>query len=314
MHEGNSDPRPPVERVAVVGCGAMGTGLVEACARAGLATVAIKLTPGDLALARRSIDDRLNALVTRGKLDPSARDAIAGRIEITRDVARLSDADVVLECAAESLAEKRALFERIERSARPEAILATNTSSLSPAEIGAALARPQRFLALHFFNPPQVMKLCEVAPIAATEDSAVDRAIAFVRSIGKAPVLVRDRPGYIVNRLLVPYLLQAIELVEEDGAALDSIDTAMGLGCGYPMGPLALADLIGLDVVLAMARALFDAYEDPRFHAPTTLRRLVLQGHLGKKAGRGFYLHTGDTRAPNPMAMGPMGWAGPSRT
>lgn len=293
-----------IHRVAVVGCGLMGRGIVEVCARAGLETTAIKATAGSVEPVREAIGRALDAQVKKGKLEPSARDAILGRVQFTSRLEAVDDADLVIESGIEAIVTKQQLLEVIEQLARPDAILVTNTSALPLTEINARLTWPERFLGLHFFSPAVQMKLCEVAPTPTTDPRVVERVMRFVEALDKTPVVVRDEPGYIVNRLLVPYLLLAMNALEEGVAGQEAIDTAMRLGCGHPVGPLALADLIGLDVVFAMAKSMGEAFNDGRYSVPSILRRLVLANHLGKKTGAGFYLYTGGTIQPDPSVLG----------
>jgi 3-hydroxybutyryl-CoA dehydrogenase len=281
----------------------MGRGIAETCARAGFDTTAIKVTPGGVEQVRETVMRTLEAQMKKGKLEPAAHDAILGRITFTSELEAVNDVDLVIESGLESLVTKQQLLEVIEQLARPSAILATNTSALPLAGVNARLTWPERFLGLHFFSPAVQMKLCEVAPTASTDPQVVERVMRFVEALGKTPIVVRDEPGYIVNRLLVPYLLLAMHALEEGVAGQEAIDTAMRLGCGHPVGPLALADLIGLDVVFAMAKSIGEALNDGRYSAPTVLRRLVLANQLGKKTGTGFYLYAGGTIAPNPNVL-----------
>jgi 3-hydroxybutyryl-CoA dehydrogenase len=293
----------PIRDVAVVGCGLMGRGITEACARAGLGVTAIKATRGSVDPAREAISRSLEGQVKKGKLAPLERDKILGRIDFTSQLESVGEADLVIESGLETILIKQQLLEVIEQLARPYAILATNTSALPLIEISARLTWPERFLGLHFFSPAVQMKLCEVAPTPSTDPRVVERVMRFVESIDKTPVVVRDEPGYIVNRLLVPYLLLAMNALEEGVAGQEAIDTAMRLGCGHPVGPLALADLIGLDVVFSMAKSMGEAFNDSRYSAPSILRRLVLANHLGKKSGTGFYLYANGTIQPNPNVL-----------
>jgi 3-hydroxybutyryl-CoA dehydrogenase len=281
-----------IQKIAVIGCGQMGLGIAESAAAAGVEVVGIKLTPGDLEGPRRTIKKGLDRRVERGKLSADARDGILGRIRFSQDLSELSSVDMVVESCVEDLALKGEVLAKVESHMAEDAMLATNTSSLRLRELAKNLKRPARFLGLHFFNPVPAMKLVEVSPIPDTEASVTQIATDFCTQIDKTPVLIQDLPGYVVNRLLVPYMLHAIETLEEGVASADAIDTAMKLGCGHPMGPLSLADLIGLDVVLAMAKTMHTELRDPRYRPPSLLRRLVLAGHLGRKAGRGIYDYT----------------------
>jgi 3-hydroxybutyryl-CoA dehydrogenase len=278
-----------VEKIAVIGCGQMGLGIAESAASQGVSVVAVKLTEGDLEAPRRRIQKGLDRRVEKGKLSAEARDATMASIRFTADLADIADADIVIESCVEELALKCEVLAKVETYMRPDAILASNTSSLRLRDLARVLARPQQFLALHFFNPVPAMKLVEVSGTPDTDSAVCEAASAFCLQIDKTPVLIQDLPGYVVNRLLVPYMLHAIETLELGVASAESIDTAMKLGCGHPMGPLALADLIGLDVVIAMAKTMHSELRDSRYKQPALLRRLVLAGHLGRKSGRGIY-------------------------
>lgn len=286
-----------IERIAIIGCGQMGLGIAESAATHGVQVIAVKLTPGDLQVPQRTLTKGLDRRVQRGKLGAEERDAILSRVQFTKDLEQLATVDLVIESCIEELQLKGETLAKVEAYLKPEAVLASNTSSLRLTELAAFLKRPTRFVALHFFNPVPAMKLVEVS---ATDDADADAralATAFCEQIEKTPVQIQDTPGYVVNRLLVPYLLHAIETLEHGVATADSIDVAMKLGCGHPMGPLALADLIGLDVVFAMAKTMHSELRDSRYRSPSLLRRLVLAGHLGRKAGRGIYDYT-DSQNP----------------
>jgi len=287
-----------IGKIAVIGCGQMGLGIAESAATHGIQVIAVKLTAGDLDRARARIAKGLDRRVGRGKLAASERDAILGRIHFTSDLEALRDVELVIESCVEDAAVKSETLTTLERYIAPTTVLASNTSSLRLAELARGLTHPERFLALHFFNPVSAMKLVEVAGTSETDSDVRQRATDFCTQIGKTPVQIQDTPGYVVNRLLVPYILHAIETLEQGIATADSIDVAMKLGCGHPMGPLALADLIGLDVVVAMAKTMHTELRDSRYRAPSLLRRLVLAGHLGRKTSRGIYDYT---NAENPM-------------
>ena len=296
-----------VRVIGVVGCGLMGTGLVEVLAMSGFDVVAVKATAGSVRGAAARVEDSMARAVARGKLDDGARAAARARITFTDELRALGPCDLVIESTAESLVAKKRVLAEIERAMRADAILATNTSSLPLADLAAALERPERFVGLHFFSPAQAMKLVEIAPLRArgsgspeTLDAVTEAAKAFVQKLGKTPVVTLDEPGYVVNRLLVPYLSQAIEMLESGVAGAAEIDAAMKLGCGHPLGPLALSDLIGLDVLFAMTQSLSAELRDRRFRAPSLLRRLVLAGQVGKKVGVGLYDYRGAEPIENP--------------
>jgi 3-hydroxybutyryl-CoA dehydrogenase len=293
-----------VQTIGVVGCGMMGTGVAEVAAVAGFDVVAVKLSGGPLHLVAGRIRESLDRAVAKQKLTPEARDNAMARITFTADLGMLDRADLVIENSVESLADKRGILAAVEQETSVEAILATNTSSLRLARLAATLKRPQQFLGLHFFSPVSRMDLVEVAPLGATSAGVVATATSAIERMGKMPIRTCDDPGYIVNRLLVPYLCHAMELLENGVARAKDIDTAMRLGCGNPMGPLALSDFIGLDVVLAMAQSLGTELRDRRFRVPSLLRRLVLAGKFGRKTGVGLYLYGGAEPLENPDIAG----------
>ena len=289
-----------IRTVGVIGCGLMGSGIVEVCAAAGLRVVAVKATAGPIESAIARVRASVDRAVAKGKLTADARDALLGRIVFTQELEALAECDLVIESTAEQLAAKKRILAELEAVLRPDAILTTNTSSLPLAQLSSVLTRPALFLGLHFFSPVPAMKLVEVAQTPATSAQAVSDVREFAAAIGKTPVLVGEEPGYIVNRLLVPQLCQAIEMLESGVARAEDIDCALRMGLGHPMGPLALSDLIGLDIVFAMAQTLTQELRDKRFKPPHLLRRLVLAGHLGKKTKRGIYDYSGESPKENP--------------
>lgn len=286
--------------VGVIGCGQMGLGIVEVVASAGYAVTAVKATPGDLEKVKAKVAKSLGRRVDKGKLERAEADAILDRITITLDLADVSDCDLVIESALEEMDTKAKLLRDLEGVMTNGAILASNTSSLPLLKLADGLRRPEQFLALHFFNPAQVMKLIELGITDRTAPGVVAATKTFCQSIGKTAVEVSASPGYVVNRLLVPYLLHAIETLEEGIADAPAVDTAMQLGCNHPIGPLALADLIGLDVVMAMATTLQRELADSRYRVPSLLRRLVADQQLGRKSGIGLYDYRGKEPVTNP--------------
>jgi 3-hydroxybutyryl-CoA dehydrogenase len=278
-----------IERVAVLGCGLMGSGIAEVCARAGLETTVREVDEELLEAGLGRIRKSLGRAVAKGKLDEAQMDEILGRITGTIRIADLAEADLVVEAIVENLEVKTATFAELDQTVQPSAIFASNTSSLTITELAAATERTDRFIGLHFFNPVPVMKLVEIVRVMSTSEEAVAAAQEFVRAIGKQPVLARDNSGFIVNRLLVPYLLDAIRAVEEGVGSIEDIDQAMQLGCGHPMGPLTLLDFVGLDTTYFIANIMFEEYREKRFAPPPLLKRMVLAGHNGRKSGRGFY-------------------------
>jgi 3-hydroxybutyryl-CoA dehydrogenase len=289
-----------VKTLGVVGCGLMGSGIAEVAALAGLGVVVVKATAGSLDHAIARVEGSLDRSVSKGKLTKEARDAARARMTFSADLDALRPCDLVIESTAETLSSKKRILVEIEQAVSAGAIIATNTSSLPLQQLASVFISPERFVGLHFFSPVPAMKLVEVARLTMTAQDVVAAACLFVEQLGKTPILLGDEPGYIVNRLLVPYLCQAIDMLEQGVAAAQDIDAAMKLGCGHPLGPLALSDLIGLDIVFAMAQTLSNELRDKRFKPPTLLRRLVLAGHLGKKAKLGLYDYRGGEPIENP--------------
>ena len=288
-----------VTTVGVVGAGLMGTGIAEVTAGAGYRTIVVKATPGSPDGARAKVEKSLAKAVEKGKLTPEARDATLGRLVWTSERDALAGADVVIESIIEDLATKQRLFADLPGLVGPETIFASNTSTLRITDIARDAGRPDRTVGMHFFSPVPAMKLVELAHLDATDSGVLKTSLDFVTSLGKTAVPVLDSTGFVVNRLLVPYLIGAIDAYEHGLAQPDQIDTAMRLGCGHPVGPLALSDLIGLDIVYAMAKLLHADFHDPRYRPPALLRRLVQDGHLGKKSKLGFYDYSVDPPRAN---------------
>jgi 3-hydroxybutyryl-CoA dehydrogenase len=278
-----------VRRVGVVGCGVMGSGISEIAARAGCEVVVVEASDELLASGLARIDSSLRSAVERGRLDPGERDAIRSRIGGSTDLSALADADLVFEAATEDEAAKREIFARLDEVVRPEVVLASNTSSVPIGHLAAATRRGDRVVGMHFFNPPTRMELVELIPGETTSAETLTLARGVAERLGKTAVTSRDRAGFIVNRLLVPYLMDAVRLLEEETATREDIDAAVRLGLGHPMGPLALADLIGLDVLLAIGEILARELGERKVEAPQLLRRMVSEGRLGRKSGSGFY-------------------------
>ena len=282
-----------VRTVGVVGCGLMGSGIVEVAARAGQRVVYLESDDDLVAAGRGRIETSTTKAVERERLSPAERDETLRRISGTTDVEDLAHADLVIEAATEDRDTKVALFRRLDEVTRPEVILASNTSSIPIADLGAATARPDRVLGMHFFNPVPVMGLIELVRAITTSDETMEFGRAYGGVLGKTTVESRDRAGFIVNLLLVPYLNSAVRMLEEGFATREDIDTAIHLGLAHPMGPLRLIDLIGLDTHLFIANVLFDEFKEPTFAPPPLLRRMVTAGRLGRKSGRGFYDYEG---------------------
>ena len=278
-----------IERVGILGSGIMGSGIAEVAAKAGMQVVlrSRKKDTADAMIA--SLEKSLAKQVERGKVEQADADAIRGRVSATDSLSDLADCDLVLESVVEDLEVKRALFTELDGIVKEGAILATNTSTLPVVEMAVATNRPDKVCGIHFFNPAPAMSLVEViAPLTAS-DETVAAARAFAEACGKNPVEVKDRAGFIVNALLFPYLNNAARMLENGTASAEDIDTAMKGGCNFPMGPLALLDLVGLDTSLAILDALYEEFKDPNYAAVPALRRMVAAGQLGRKSGRGFY-------------------------
>ena len=278
-----------VRRVGVLGAGLMGSGIAEVCAKTGFAVVVREVDEKALAAGRRRIENSLSKAIERGKLDAGAGDEIRARLKFSSSLEELSSSDLVIEAIVENLDVKREVYRALDGICGPETIFCSNTSSLTITELAAATTRPDRFAGLHFFNPVPVMKLVEVVRGLATSDATVAAVTAFARALGKEPVACRDNSGFIVNRLLVPYLLDAIRAHEQGVGTLEDVDTGMKLGCAHPMGPFELLDYVGLDTVYAIAEIMFAEYREARFAPPALLKRLVLAGRFGRKTGRGFF-------------------------
>ncbi len=278
-----------IKRVGVLGCGLMGSGIAQVAAMAGYETVARDVTKEIGERARGGIEKSLAKFVEKGKLSAADRDAALKRLSFTTTVADLKTCDIVIEAVTEDLEVKNALWKELDALCPPQTIFASNTSSLKIAAMAAATKRGDRFVGLHFFNPVPLMPLVEVVRTVTTSDEAFRRAFAFAKSLGKEAVAAKDNSGFIVNLLLVPYLLDAIRAVEHGVATIPDIDKAMQLGCGYPMGPLTLLDFVGLDTTYKIAEIMFAEYQQPHYAPPPLLKRMVLAGMYGKKSGKGFY-------------------------
>ena len=278
-----------ITTVGVLGCGLMGSGIAQTAAAAGFQTIVREISDELIAKGKGAITGSLNKLVEKGKLEAAARDATLGRLRFTTRVADLKDADIVIEAVTEDLELKNALWKELDGLCRPAAIFASNTSSLTVVAMAAATKRADRFVGLHFFNPVPLMKLVEVVRTVTTSTETFDRAFAFATRLGKEPIAAKDASGFVVNLLLVPYLLDAIRALEHGVANAPDIDKAMQLGCGYPMGPFVLLDFVGLDTTYKIAEIMFAEYREARYAPPPLLRRMVLAGYYGRKSGKGFY-------------------------
>lgn len=278
-----------ITRVGVLGSGIMGSGLAEVMARAGYDVVVRSRSQSSADAMVAAIDKGFAKAIERGRATEEERDAVLGRITATDSLAALADCDLVIESVVEDLAVKKALFAELDAIVKPEAILASNTSTLPVVELAMSTNRPDRVCGIHFFNPAPAMKLVEVIRPLTASDETVTAALEFATSCGKDAVEVKDRAGFIVNALLFPYLNNAVRMWEQGTAGMEAIDTAMKGGCNFPMGPFALLDLVGLDTSLAILDALYEEFRDPNYAAVPTLRRMVAAGHLGRKTKRGFY-------------------------
>ncbi|MEV4418962.1 3-hydroxybutyryl-CoA dehydrogenase [Patulibacter sp. NPDC049589] len=275
--------------VAIVGAGMMGTGIAETAARAGLTVTLYEPSPEPLEHSRERLASSLERIVSRGRLTEEEAAATTARVTWTSDLEDLSDTTIVIEAVKEDVDVKRDVFSRLDRIVRPDALLLSNTSSIPIAELAAATGRPDRVAGLHFFSPVPVMSLVEIVVALETGDDTVARLEAFAAALGKHAVRTKDRSGFIVNFLLVPYLMAAVRMVEEGFATREDIDEGMKQGCGHPMGPLTLADMIGLDVLYAIGVSLQSEFQKPEYAPPPLLKRMVAAGRLGRKSGRGFY-------------------------
>lgn len=275
--------------VGVVGCGLMGSGIAQVCAQAGFATRVREVDEALLARGLGRIDDFLAAGVERGRTSPDDAARAKANLSGTTRLEELADCDLVIEAIVERADAKRETFAALEAIVGPATVFASNTSSLCITELATATDRPDRFVGLHFFSPVPIMKLVEVIRGLATSDSTFERALAFGHALGKEPVTAPDRPGFIANRLLIPYLLDAVRAHESGAGTIEDIDKTMTLGCGYPMGPFTLLDFVGLDTAYSIANIMYDEFRDPKYAPPPLLKRMVLAGRLGRKSGRGFY-------------------------
>lgn len=290
-----------IKKVGVVGCGLMGHGITQVSAQAGYDVIVAEINQEALDKGIGKISKQLGRAVEKGKLEQADADAVLGRITGTTDLNDFADCDLVVEAITESLEGKLELWKKLDGIVKPEAFFATNTSSLPVVNQAAATARPERFLGLHFFNPVQVMALCEVIQSVTTSDEAMKVGLEYGQKLGKLTVETKDKAGFIVNRLLVPYLLDGIRGLEEGIGTIEEIDAAMKAGAGHPMGPLTLSDFVGLDTLMSISNVMFDEFRERRFAAPPTLRKMVAAGFYGKKNGRGFYDYSGD----KPVAVNP---------
>lgn len=278
-----------IRKVGVIGLGLMGSGIAQTCAQSGYVTLVREINQPLLDKGLARIRDAWETMESKGKLTSEAVAENFGRLQGTLDLADFADCDLVIEVILEQMEEKIRLFTALDRILKPEALILSNTSSLNITQMGAVTKRAGKVCGLHFFNPAPVMKLVEIVQTINTAPETIEEVRTFARSLGKTSVLAKDTAGFIVNFLLIPYLIAAIRMLENGMASRDDIDTAMKLGCGYPMGPFTLLDYVGLDTTLWAAEAIYEEYKDPLYAPPPLLRRMVLSGMTGRKSGRGFY-------------------------
>jgi len=294
-----------IKKVGVLGCGLMGAGIAQVAATAGFETVVKEISDELIAKGFGGIEKSLAKFAEKGTITTEQQKDIRGRLSGTTSFAELADCDIIIEAIIENLDEKRATYKQLDELCKPETIFASNTSSLSITEMMTATSaeRQRRFIGLHFFNPVPLMKLVEVVRTILTDDDVYEQAVEFGKTLGKVPVRASDKTGFIVNRLLVPYMLDAIRALEEGVGSIVDIDNAMKLGCGYPMGPFTLGDFVGLDTTYYIAEIMFNEFREKRFASPPLLKRMVLAGLYGRKSGRGFYDYTKDPKNPQPMNL-----------
>ncbi|HEX3848307.1 MAG TPA: 3-hydroxybutyryl-CoA dehydrogenase [Steroidobacteraceae bacterium] len=278
-----------LSRIGVIGAGTMGNGIAQICAAAGLGVVMVDISAAALSRGMGAIGASLDRLVKKDKLKAADRDALLSRVRTSTDYAELAQADLVIEAATENLSVKRAVLKQADGLLRPEAVLATNTSSISITELAGSTAHPERFIGMHFFNPVPLMPLVEIIPGLLTAEGTRAAATQFIGQVGKTAIVAKNSPGFAVNRILCPMINEAIFALQEGVASAEDIDAGMKLGCNHPIGPLALADLVGLDTLLSVLEVFQRDYGDPKYRPAPLLREMVAAGRLGRKSGRGFY-------------------------
>jgi len=301
----NSGEIMEIRKVGVLGCGLMGSGIAQVAATAGFETIVKEVSDELIARGFGGIEKSLAKFAEKGTITSDQQKEIRGRLSGTTSFDELADCDIIIEAIIENLDEKRSTYRQLDELCKPEAIFASNTSSLSITEMMTATSteRQRRFIGMHFFNPVPLMKLVEVVKTILTDEEVYEQAVEFSRKLGKVPVRAGDKTGFIVNRLLVPYMLDSIRALEEGVGSIVDIDNAMKLGCGYPMGPFTLGDFVGLDTTYYIAEIMFNEFREKRFAPPPLLKRMVLAGLYGRKSGRGFYDYTKDPKNPTPMNL-----------
>jgi 3-hydroxybutyryl-CoA dehydrogenase len=290
-----------IKRVGVLGCGLMGSGIAQVAAAAGYETIVREVSDDVCQRGIGGIGKQLGKSVDKGKLSAEDRDAIVGRLRGTTNLEDLKDCDIIIEAVIEDLAVKNEMWRTLDAVCGPDTIFASNTSSLTIADMAAATKRPERMVGLHFFNPVPVMKLVEVVKTIATDPAVFDTAFAFAKSLGKEPIVCKDNSGFVVNLLLVPYMMDAIRALEQGVASITDIDKGMQLGTGYPMGPFVLSDFVGLDTLDKIGGIMFEEYKEKRYASPPLLKRMVSLGYFGRKSGKGFYDYSGEKPVPMPL-------------
>ena len=290
-----------IKRVGVLGCGLMGSGIAQVCAAAGYETVVREVSDEVCERGIGGISKQLGKSVEKGKLAAEDRDAIVGRLRGTTKLEELAGCDIIIEAVVEDLELKNQMWKTLDEVCGPETIFASNTSSLTIADMAAATRRPERMVGLHFFNPVPVMKLVEVVKTIATDAAVFQTAFDFAASLGKEPIVCKDNSGFVVNLLLVPYMMDSIRALEQGVASIEDIDKGMRLGTGYPMGPFTLCDFVGLDTLDKIGGIMFDEYREKRYASPPLLKRMVSLGYFGRKTGKGFYDYSGET--PKAMSL-----------
>jgi 3-hydroxybutyryl-CoA dehydrogenase len=294
-----------IKKVGVLGCGLMGSGIAQVAASAGFETVVREVSDDLIKKGFSGIEKSLAKFAEKGTITTEQQQEIRGRLSGTTSFDELSDCDIIIEAIIENLEEKRKTYKQLDGLCKPETIFASNTSSISITEMMTTTSpeRQKRFIGLHFFNPVPLMKLVEVVRTILTDEAIYEQGVEFARRLGKVPVRAGDKSGFIVNRLLVPYMLDAIRALEEGVGSIEDIDTSMKLGLGYPMGPFTLGDFVGLDTTYYIAEIMFNEFREKRFAPPPLLKRMVLAGLYGRKSGRGFYDYTKDPKNPTPMKL-----------
>lgn len=294
---------PEIKKVGVLGCGLMGSGIAQVCAQSGYETVVREVSDGLWERGLANISKQLGRAVEKGKMSGEDRDATLARLSGTTDLGALAGCDIIIEAVVEDLAVKNEMWRELDRACGPRTIFASNTSSLTIADMAAATERPERMVGLHFFNPVPVMKLVEVVKTIATDPEVFRTAYDFATSLGKEPITCKDNSGFVVNLLLVPYMMDAIRALEQGVASIEDIDKGMRLGTGYPMGPFTLCDFVGIDTLDKIGGIMFEEYREKRYASPPLLKRMVSLGYFGRKSGKGFYDYSTDPAKPMDLGI-----------